>query len=85
MGAFGLVLFGVALIEFRARRINTVEEVAADRALIERGLLFALSDANGRIVPQIGLGIQIDDRTSVPRSLPPYLGEHTDEVLGKLA
>ena len=65
--------------------INTVEEVAADRALMERGLLFALFDENGRIVPQIGLGIQIDDRTSVPRSLPPYLGEHTDEVLGQLA
>jgi crotonobetainyl-CoA:carnitine CoA-transferase CaiB-like acyl-CoA transferase len=64
--------------------INTVEDVAADRALMERGLLFSLCDGNGRAVPQIGLGIQIDGCTSVPRSLPPYLGEHTEEVLGQL-
>jgi crotonobetainyl-CoA:carnitine CoA-transferase CaiB-like acyl-CoA transferase len=61
--------------------INSVDEVAADRALWERRMLFSLSDGTGRLVPQIGLGIHIDDQPSLPRSPPPYLGEHTAEVL----
>jgi crotonobetainyl-CoA:carnitine CoA-transferase CaiB-like acyl-CoA transferase len=61
--------------------INRVDEVVADRALWERRMLFSLSDGMGRLVPQIGLGIHIDDQPSLPRSAPPYLGEHTAEVL----
>jgi crotonobetainyl-CoA:carnitine CoA-transferase CaiB-like acyl-CoA transferase len=64
--------------------INRVDEVAADRALMDRGLLFSLTDGNGRVVPQVGLGIHADGRPSRPRSAPPYLGEHTAEVLDAL-
>lgn len=63
--------------------INEVDEVTHDAALQERGLFFSLRDEEtGRTVPQIGLGIQIDGQPSVPRLLPPLLGEHTDEILG---
>lgn len=58
--------------------INRVDEAAADKALQERGLFFALNDS-GRLLPQIGLGIQIDGQPSRPRSAPPRLGEHNDE------
>lgn len=58
--------------------INTVEDVASDRALQDRGLFFALRDGD-RIVPQIGLGIQIDGKIATPRSAPPRLGEHSHE------
>jgi len=61
--------------------INRVDEVAADQALLERKMLFSLSGESDRLIPQIGLGIRIDDQLSLPRSAPPYLGEHTTEVL----
>lgn len=61
--------------------INRVDEVTDDKELQQRGLFFALQDESGRIVPQIGLGIRIDDAWSVPRSAPPRLGEHTASLL----
>lgn len=60
--------------------INSVDQVAHDEALQKRGMFFALQDATGRTVPQIGLGIQVDGQYCVPRSLPPRLGEHTKEL-----
>lgn len=63
--------------------IYRVDEVAGDRPLQERGLFFTLND-NGRLVPQIGLGIYIDDQCAVPRSAPPLLNEHREAVLGQL-
>jgi crotonobetainyl-CoA:carnitine CoA-transferase CaiB-like acyl-CoA transferase len=65
--------------------INRVDEVSADPAFHDRHMFFALQGEDGRIVPQIGLGVQIDGRPSVPRSTPPRLGQHTGELLGKLA
>jgi crotonobetainyl-CoA:carnitine CoA-transferase CaiB-like acyl-CoA transferase len=63
--------------------INQVDEVASDRALQDRGLIYAIDAGNGRLVPQIGLGILIDDKPCWPRSAPPLLGQHTDEIMGK--
>ena len=63
--------------------INRVDEVAADVELQNRGMFFSLRDPNGECVPQIGLGIHVDDRPTVPRSLPPRLGEHTAEILDR--
>jgi crotonobetainyl-CoA:carnitine CoA-transferase CaiB-like acyl-CoA transferase len=63
--------------------INRVDQVAHDAALQERGLFFALRDGE-RMLPQIGLGIQIDDAPAVPRSAPPLLGQDTDNILATL-
>lgn len=64
--------------------INSVDELCDDQALQNQGLFHALSDETGRRVPQIGLGIKIDDQVGVARSLPPRLGEHTEEILAAL-
>ena len=64
--------------------INSLDEVVDDAELHARGLFFALEDADGAVLPQIGLGIQIDDAWSVPRSAPPRLGEHSQDVLAEL-
>jgi crotonobetainyl-CoA:carnitine CoA-transferase CaiB-like acyl-CoA transferase len=77
-----LEIFAAARIP--AGPINAVDEVVADRALQERGMFFTLKDKAGRLVPQVGLGIHINDTFSVPVSAPPLLGEHTEEVLGTL-
>jgi len=64
--------------------INRVDEVAGDEELQRRRLFFNLQDGSGRVVPQIGLGIQIDGSPCIPRSVPPTLGEHTQDVLAAL-
>jgi crotonobetainyl-CoA:carnitine CoA-transferase CaiB-like acyl-CoA transferase len=47
---------------------------------VSRGLFYA-DRAQGRRVPQVGLGIAVDDSSSSYRLPPPRLGEHTDQVL----
>lgn len=65
--------------------INRIDEVAHDAALQERGLFYAIPTADGRIMPQIGLGIQFNGQSPIARSAPPRLGEHTAEILAELA
>ncbi|MBE0625885.1 MAG: CoA transferase [Burkholderiales bacterium] len=60
--------------------INRLDEVAADRELQARGMLYSVS-AFDTSIPQVGLGIRIDDSSETYRSPPPGLGEHTDAVL----
>jgi len=74
---------------FRATRIqagpiNSVPEVARDEGLLARGTLYRMRGADGRVVPQVGTGFLVDGKANVPRSAPPLLGEHTEEVLQKL-
>lgn len=76
-----LELFATARVP--AGPIYTVDEVVADKSLQQRGLFFSLRDTRGRVVPQVGLGIHIDDAWCVPRSAPPRLGEHTAEIRGR--
>ena len=63
--------------------INRLDEVAADRELQTRGMLYSIP-AFGTRVPQVGLGIRVDDSCETYRSPPPGLGEHTDAVLREL-
>jgi crotonobetainyl-CoA:carnitine CoA-transferase CaiB-like acyl-CoA transferase len=74
-----LEIFAAARVP--AGPINAIDEVSADAELQERLLFFALEADDGRVVPQIGLGIRVDDRPCVPRSAPPRLGQHTAEIL----
>jgi crotonobetainyl-CoA:carnitine CoA-transferase CaiB-like acyl-CoA transferase len=62
--------------------VNRVDQVSRDPELLARGLFFA-DRANGRSVPQVGLGIEIDGSSASYRTPPPRLGEHTDEVLSR--
>ena len=63
--------------------VNSAEEVASDPELIARGLFYTATSGERR-VPQVGLGIAVDDNHSSYRSAPPRLGEHNDQVLGGL-
>jgi crotonobetainyl-CoA:carnitine CoA-transferase CaiB-like acyl-CoA transferase len=64
--------------------IYRIDEVAADKAFRDRGLLYTL-DADGRQVPQVGTGFQLDGQANVPRMAPPKLGASTEEILRDVA
>ncbi|MDT8344902.1 MAG: CoA transferase [Thermohalobaculum sp.] len=61
--------------------INRLDDVVNDAGLRERGMFFALGADGQPPLPQVGLGIRVDDRPCVPRAAPPRLGEHTEEFL----
>ena len=63
--------------------VNRVDQVAADPELVSRGLFYT-DTANGRRIPQVGLGIGVDGSHASYRTPPPRLGEHTEEVLKAL-
>jgi crotonobetainyl-CoA:carnitine CoA-transferase CaiB-like acyl-CoA transferase len=63
--------------------VNSADEVANDPELIARGLFYTVTQGE-RKVPQVGLGIAVDDSNASWRSAPPLLGEHNEAVLAKL-
>ncbi len=73
-----LKLFAEARVP--AGPINRLDEVSVDPLLIERGLFYNIA-ADGRDVPQVGLGVHVDGEAHQPRLPPPLLGAHTREVL----
>ena len=73
----------LAAAKVPAGPIYRVDEVAADPALRERGVVYRL-EAGGRAIPQVGLGIQVDGASAAVRIAPPRLGEHTESVLSGL-
>lgn len=64
--------------------INRIDEVVGDKELQNRGLFYRLQ-AEGRDIPQVGTGIQLDGKANVPRRCPPRLGASTVEVLREIA
>jgi crotonobetainyl-CoA:carnitine CoA-transferase CaiB-like acyl-CoA transferase len=64
--------------------INRVDQITADRALIDRGLFYQIK-RDSLCIPQVGLGIQFDGEANGPRLPPPRLGQHTEEILGAWA
>jgi crotonobetainyl-CoA:carnitine CoA-transferase CaiB-like acyl-CoA transferase len=64
--------------------IYRIDELAADREFQKRGLFYTL-EADGRRIPQVGTGFQVDGAANVPRMAPPKLGASTGEILRDLA
>jgi len=60
--------------------INSVDQVAEDPELIERGLFYAIKSGDGNL-PQVGLGIRFDGKPAGYELAPPELGRHTEQVL----
>ena len=73
----------LAVNKVPAGPIYRVDELAADAALRERGVVYRL-EHDGRAIPQVGLGIRVDGAAAGIRVAPPRLGEHTDSVLSEL-
>lgn len=60
--------------------INRVDEVVADKDLLDKEFFYTSDSAFGPI-PQVGLGIHINGEQRVHRKSPPKLGEDTQEIL----
>jgi crotonobetainyl-CoA:carnitine CoA-transferase CaiB-like acyl-CoA transferase len=72
--------------EVPAGPINTVAEVVADDAFVERGLFYAIPTADGdHDVPQVGTGWHLDGAPNGRIRRPPVLGADTAEVLAAWA
>lgn len=63
--------------------INQVDEITQDPEMLSNGF-FQRVDDDARAVPQVGLGIAINQNANVIRSLPPTLGEHTSTLLQQM-
>lgn len=60
--------------------INRLDQIAADPEMQKRGMFYEIEHAGSRI-PQIGLGIRIDQETSYCELPPPKLAQDTKQVL----
>jgi crotonobetainyl-CoA:carnitine CoA-transferase CaiB-like acyl-CoA transferase len=60
--------------------INRVDQVVEDSHLLSEGLFYSVEGAAGK-VPQVGLGIRFDGKSSAYRCAPPRLGADTERVL----
>jgi crotonobetainyl-CoA:carnitine CoA-transferase CaiB-like acyl-CoA transferase len=60
--------------------INSIEQLVDDAPLREEGMFFVSPGVRGP-VPQVGLGIRFDESSTVYRTAPPALGQHTQRIL----
>lgn len=69
-----------------AAAVLRVDEMLQSPQIRDRGLVHELAFPGGGDEPLrvLGNGIRIDGRPSAPRTPPPLLGEHTDEILAAL-
>lgn len=60
--------------------INRLDQISADPEMHNRGMFYAVNKGSS-VIPQVGLGIQIDGEKSFCNKPPPTLGEDTRAVL----
>ncbi len=63
--------------------INSVDQLIEDEYFLKRGVFFR-AQGTSSFIPQVGPAMALDDRVETLRSLPPRLGQHTQEVLAEL-
>jgi crotonobetainyl-CoA:carnitine CoA-transferase CaiB-like acyl-CoA transferase len=64
--------------------VQEVEEVLADPQAWAAGGFVEVPEADGSTATMIASPVDFGDTPLAPRSMPPGLGEHTDEILGSL-
>jgi crotonobetainyl-CoA:carnitine CoA-transferase CaiB-like acyl-CoA transferase len=64
--------------------VATLSEMMRDPQVRHRGMVTEMDDGKGRRLTALGNPIKLSDTPPTLRTLPPALGEHTDEVLARL-
>ena len=67
-----------------AGRINTIDQALSDEHLIERGIIVELEHPTLGMLKSLATPIHMSETPLVYRRPPPFLGEHTTEVLQEL-
>jgi crotonobetainyl-CoA:carnitine CoA-transferase CaiB-like acyl-CoA transferase len=76
---------GLAPLKVPCSPVNTLKEAFADPQVRARGMVIEMAHALGRDpVPLIGSPIKMSATPPDYRHAPPFLGQHTDEVLGEV-
>ncbi|MFC2027291.1 CaiB/BaiF CoA transferase family protein [Chloroflexota bacterium] len=65
-------------------KVLDVDEVFSDPHVLHRDMLIEIDHPEHGKVKQIGFGIKLSDTAGRIRSLPPRLGQHTDELLSTI-
>jgi crotonobetainyl-CoA:carnitine CoA-transferase CaiB-like acyl-CoA transferase len=60
--------------------INRLDQISSDPEMLKRGMFYDVPK-DGGVIPQVGLGIQIDGQQSFCHKPPPALGEDSSEIL----
>jgi crotonobetainyl-CoA:carnitine CoA-transferase CaiB-like acyl-CoA transferase len=68
-----------------AGQVNRLDQVFADPQIIARGLRQALPRADGSAVPTIRGPIVVNGEACVAVTASPDLGEHTEDILGRIS
>ena len=68
-----------------AGRIRSVAEVCESPHLAERGMIVSLSHPKAGSVRMFGVPIRLQETPGGVTAPPPFLGQHTDEILTRLA
>ena len=65
-------------------KVYSLDEVFTDPQVLHRQMVIEVEHPTQGKVKQVGIAIKLSDTPGKVRSLPPILGEHTDEVLTQL-
>ena len=65
-------------------KVYSLDEVFADPQVLHRQMVIEVEHPTEGKVKQVGIAIKLSDTPGRVRSMPPMLGEHTDETLRRL-
>lgn len=65
-------------------KVNSVDEVFEDPQVRHREMYLEVEHPEVGKVPMVGIPIKLSDTPGRVKSLGPYLGQHTDQILGEL-
>ena len=70
-----------ARMDVPAGPVNNVKQVFEDRQVLAREMLVEMPHPTAETVKMAGTPLNLSETPAKPRSAPPLLGEHTDEIL----
>jgi crotonobetainyl-CoA:carnitine CoA-transferase CaiB-like acyl-CoA transferase len=65
--------------------VNSIEDTFKDKQVLHRKMLAEMEDPVAGKIKQIGIPIKLSETPGSIRSPPPELGQHTEEILTKIA
>jgi crotonobetainyl-CoA:carnitine CoA-transferase CaiB-like acyl-CoA transferase len=61
--------------------VNTIVEMLDHPQVVAMDMLIKVADRQGRLLPLVGVPLNLSETPAKPGGAPPQLGEHTDDIL----